>query len=275
MTLDLSKTLTEAFREQIETCVKEIGGTALVRFRAQDFVTETKGAQDFVSEVDRETELALIDALGTLVPKAGFLGEEFGGSAKGLSWVIDPIDGTSNFVRGIPLWCLSVALVLDGRPLAGVIYDPNAQEMYSAVLGLGTLLNGVPVSVAQTSQIDQALLGVSFSFRSETQTHVDVLQKLMTARGLYRFLGSGALGLAYCSVGRVDGFWEDWMMPWDVAAGLILVTEAGGTVSDFGSNNGWVDGNHIIVAAPGVAQAFAELTNIAFGASHRAAYRKL
>lgn len=265
MNIDPIEIATETLRDQLETCVKRVGQAALSRFQAQDFITETKGAQDFVSQVDRDTELALIDGLGAIVPDAGFLGEEFGGSATGLSWVIDPIDGTSNFVRGIPLWCLSVALVLDGRPLAGAIYDPNADEMYSAVLGLGTRLNGVPVRVSTTSQIDAALLGVSFSFKSKTQTHIDVLQNLMEARGLYRFLGSGALGLAYCAVGRVDGFWEDWMMPWDVAAGLILVTEAGGRVSDYGSNDGWSDGNHILVSAPGMAGAFSKLTGVACG----------
>lgn len=265
MKRDLSDITTEALREQLEASLKGIGQAALARFQSQDFVTETKGAQDFVSQVDRDTELALIDSLGAIVPGAGFLGEEFGGSAQGLSWIIDPIDGTSNFVRGIPLWCLSVALVLDGRPLAGAIYDPNANEMYSAVLGLGTRLNGVPAHVATTSQFDAALLGVSFSFKSKTQTHLAVLQQLLEARGLYRFLGSGALGLAYCAVGRVDGFWEDWMMPWDVAAGLILVTEAGGCVSDYGRHDGWSNGNHILVSAPHMADAFSKLTGLACG----------
>lgn len=255
-------TLDEHLRHALEACLRIVGGEALARFHARDFRTETKGAQDFVSQVDRDTEIALIAKLRDILPQAQFLGEEFGGSAAGLAWVIDPIDGTSNFVRGMPLWCLSVALVRDGVPLAGAVYDPNADEMFSAVKGGGTRLNGAPVHVAATDRADAALLGISFSFKSRPEAHHAVLRRLMAERGLYRFLGSGALGLAYCAAGRVDGFWEDWMMPWDVAAGLILVAEAGGWVSDYGAGEGWQNGNAILATSPAMAVTFGNITGM-------------
>jgi hypothetical protein len=153
----------------------------------------------------------------------------------------------------------------DGVPVAGAVYDPNADEMFSAIRGGGTRLNGLPVHVATTASIDAALLGLSFSFKSRPEAHHAVLRALMDARGLYRFLGSGALGLAYCAAGRVDGFWEDWMMPWDVAAGLILVTEAGGLVSDYAANDGWNAGNAILASSPAMAAAFGRITGLDAG----------
>lgn len=258
---DLPK-LDETLRDALEAALRMAGAMALERFRARDFSTETKGAQDFVSQVDRDTEAALTAMLRDILPQAGVLGEEFGGSADGLAWVIDPIDGTSNFVRGMPLWCLSVALVSKGVPLAGVIYDPNADEMFSAIKGGGTRLNGNPVTVSANDRADAALLGLSFSFKSRSEAHHAVLRRLMEQRGLYRFLGSGALGLAWCAAGRLDGFWEDWMMPWDVAAGLVLVTEAGGCVSDFGAGDGWQKGNAILATAPAMAATFGSITGM-------------
>lgn len=255
-----------ALRARVETAVRAAGMAALARFRARDFETETKGAQDFVSQVDRETEIALTRDLAAILPQAGFLGEEFGGEIGDLAWVIDPIDGTSNFVRGLPLWCISVGLVAQGQPVAGVIYDPNANEMFSALLGGGAQLNGAPIRSASTARMDAALLGISFSFKSRPAQHHAVLQALMDQRGLYRFLGSGALGLAYCAAGRLDAFWEDWMMPWDVAAGLILITESGAVVSDFGANAGWQKGNPILASAPQLAPAFSALTGVALAA---------
>jgi myo-inositol-1(or 4)-monophosphatase len=119
---------------------------------------------------------------------------------------------------------------------------------------------------ARTARMDAALLGISFSFKSRPAHHLAVLQALIDQRGVYRFLGSGALGLAYCAAGRVDAFWEDWMMPWDVAAGLILVAEAGGIVSDFGAQGGWQKGNHILASAPQLAPAFSAMTGVALPA---------
>lgn len=252
----------EALRDALEAALRLAGAMALTRFRARDFTTETKGAQDFVSQVDRDTEAALTALLRDILPQAGFLGEEFGGSAEGLAWIIDPIDGTSNFVRGLPLWCLSVALVARGVPLAGAVYDPNADEMFSAIKGGGTRLNGTPITVSTNDRPDAALLGISFSFKSRIEAHHGVLHRLMTQQGLYRFLGSGALGLAWCAAGRVDGFWEDWMMPWDVAAGLILVTEAGGCVSDYGAGDGWQKGNAILATSQAMAKTFEQITGL-------------
>ena len=252
----------DTLRHGLEATLRKAGALALERFQRRDFTTLSKGAQDFVSEVDRETETLLKQDLASLCPDAGFLGEEYGGKIEDLSWVIDPIDGTSNFVRGIPLWCLSVALVEKGRPVVGAIYDPNADEMFSAALNRGATLNGKPMAVSQAETADTAILGISFSFKSDPERHHAVLRRMMEKKGLYRFFGSGALALAYCAAGRTDGFWEDWMMPWDVAAGLILVSEAGGMVSDYCHGDGWEKGNAILASNRNLASMLSDVTGL-------------
>ena len=249
-------------REVVEAVVREAGEAALGRFRDRRFEVETKGPQDLVSEVDRETEAAIRARLVEAFPDTGFMGEEGGGRVDGLTWVVDPIDGTSNFVRGIPFWCLSVALVEEGRPVLGVVRDPCLGETFAAHRGGGAALNGQPISVSGTRTPDSAILGIGFSFKSSVARHQEVLAHLLAERTVYRFQGAGALTLAHCAAGRIDGFWEDHMMPWDVAAGLVLIAEAGGVVSDYAEGRGWVDGNRILASAPGLAGFFSAATGI-------------
>lgn len=242
--------------------LREAGGLAKARFAARDFVTETKGAQDFVSAVDRETEALIRARLQAACPDTGFLGEETGGAMGARTWVVDPIDGTSNFVRGLPFWCLSVALVEAGEPVLGAIYDPCQDELFTAIRGAGGHLNGRPLRVSAQDRPDGAILGLGFSFKSRVPWHRAVLDGLLREQALYRFFGSGALTIAHCAAGRIDGFWEDHMMPWDVAAGLVLAREAGAVLSDYGSGEGWRRGNAILIGTPGLAGFFSGVTGV-------------
>ncbi|MDA7430633.1 inositol monophosphatase family protein [Primorskyibacter aestuariivivens] len=251
----------------VENVIRKAGKKALDRFHARDFETETKGAQDFVSAVDRETEALIRNCLEATYPDTTFMGEETGGSIDGRTWVIDPIDGTSNYVRGVPFWCLSIALIEDGKAILGSIYDPCNDEMFSAWHGGGCHLNGKPVEVSDTMSADRAVLGVSFSFKSSAERHHSVLKALMDHKALYRFCGAGALTLAHCAVGRLDGFWEDHIMPWDVAAGIVLATEAGAHVSDYASNDGWRLGNEILVSTPSMTEFFVRATGVSLAAT--------
>jgi myo-inositol-1(or 4)-monophosphatase len=244
-----------------EAILREAGHIALARFQARAFTVETKGTQDFVSEVDRETEAFIRQRLAELFPEDGFLGEESGGGSHAQAlWVVDPIDGTSNFVRGNPFWCLSAGFIVDDTPAVGVIYDPCREELFGAHLGGGAWLNGAPIQVSETTEPAQAVLSIGFSLRTPLDRHQSVLGNLLAANGAYRMHGAGALALAQVAAGRADGFWEGFINSWDVAAGLVLVSEAGGYVSDFLDNNGLFDGNSILACTPHLTSFFAELT---------------
>ncbi|MCT4682560.1 MAG: inositol monophosphatase [Roseicyclus sp.] len=243
----------------VEATLAEAGQAALIRFRARDYEVNAKGRQDLVSDVDRETETALREALARAFPDTGFYGEESGGAVGDLTWVVDPIDGTSNFVRGVPHWCLSVGLLHRGRPVLGVIRDPNMNETFTGIAGAGARLNGQPIRVSAGRPLSEATLGLGFNLQSDRVRHAALIGRLLARDCLYRFMGSGALGLAWAAAGRTDGFWEERIMPWDVAAGLAIAEAAGACVSDYWSPECWAVGNSVLVASSGLAPAFAEL----------------
>ena len=243
----------------VAAVVNAAGQTALSRFRSRDFTVSAKGRQDLVSDVDRTTEASLRDALTNAFPYTTFLGEEGGGTVGDLAWVVDPIDGTSNFVRGMPHWCLSVGLLHLGRPVLGVIHDPNLNETFTGVVGTGAWLNGDPIRVGSARPLSEATLGIGFNLKADRARHAALIGKLISHDCLYRFMGSGALGLAWAAAGRTDGFWEERIMPWDVAAGLAIAEAAGAQVSDYWSPECWAVGNSVLVAAPELAPAFANL----------------
>ncbi len=243
----------------VEATLAEAGQAALIRFRARDYEVSAKGRQDLVSDVDRETETALRKALARVFPDTGFYGEESGGAVGDLTWVVDPIDGTSNFVRGLPHWCLWVGLLLRGRPVLGVIRDPSLGESFTGIAGVGAWLNGMPIKVAPARPMSEACLGLGFNLKSDRARHAALVGALLERDCLYRFSGSGALGLAWAAAGRTDGFWKERIMPWDVAAGLAIAEAAGAHVSDYWSPGCWSTGNAVLVAAPGLTDAFAEL----------------
>ena len=234
--------------------VREAGQAALERYRQRNSLTiERKGRQDFVSEADKACEEFVVGALHTAFPEDAFLGEEGGAQNTGgeATWIIDPIDGTSNFIAGIPVWCVSLGLVITRRPVLGVIYNPVTDELYAAQSGAGAFLNGRRIQVSSARSLDEARMGLGFSYRRPVKEHVDAVQRCLDAGCEYVRFGSGALGMAFAADGRLDGYYEAHINAWDVAAGLVLVAEAGGWCNDFfGPSNALAKGNAILAATP-------------------------
>ena len=219
--------------------------------RRASLPVEHKGLQDFVTEADRATEEMIVATLGRSFRTPSFLGEEGGRRKEGsLLWVIDPIDGTANFVRGVDHWCDSIGLMVDGVPVLGFIYDPIADEMYSAAAGGGAFMNGAPIRVSGASRVADALIEIGFSFRRPVAQHVKDAELVLDAGCEYRRFGSGALGLAYTAIGRIDGYFERHINLWDVAAGLVIVSEAGGRMNDFLAGNAIAEGSEILATTP-------------------------
>jgi myo-inositol-1(or 4)-monophosphatase len=250
-----------------QAIVREAGQQALAWYRQRDdLAVERKGPQDVVSKADRECEAAIIDSLRKLFPADGYLGEEHGrqNTGAGSVWVIDPIDGTSNFVRGIPFWSLSLGLIAGGEPVIGVIYNPVADELYAASKQAGARLNGRIIRVSATSRLDEARIGVGFSYRTPVDPHLQGLRGLLAAHCEYSRLGSGALGMALTADGRLDGYWEAHINIWDVAAGLCLVDEAGGWTSRFLTAEAMTSGNPILATTPLLSQALRSVLPIGY-----------
>lgn len=198
---------------------------------------ELKSLNNLVSFVDKQAEQQFVDGLSALLPEAGFIAEEGTGSPSsgGLNWIIDPLDGTTNYLHGVPVWCTSVALIQDNELLLGVICDPNYGETFSAYKGSGAFLNGSPIRCSAAQKLSDALLGTGFPYDDfgRQEAYMKLLAKLTReTRGLRR-PGSAAMDLAYVACGRFDGFYEYGLNPWDVAAGTLIVREAGGLVSAF------------------------------------------
>ncbi|MBX2982286.1 MAG: inositol monophosphatase [Flavobacteriales bacterium] len=223
--------------EQVTLLSKEIA--AFIReesHRFTDASVESKSLNNLVSYVDKVAEQRFVDGLRMIVPEAGFIAEEgTGEQVEGLNWVIDPLDGTTNFIHGVPCYCTSVALIKDGEIQLGVVLEVNRDECFSAWRGGGATMNGTPIAVSTRNQLQDSLLATGFpyddfGFESE---YMDLLRELMhRTRGIRR-LGSAAADLAYVACGRFEAFYEYGLNSWDVAAGVILVREAGGKVSGF------------------------------------------
>ncbi len=219
-----------------------------------------KGPADFVSTADRTAERALIAELTKVRPRFGFLveeGDEIVGADTSNRWIIDPLDGTTNFLHGIPHFAISIALERDGDLVAGVVYEPVHDEMYSAEKGGGAHLNGRRLRVSARRRLEESLFATGIPFKG-TRDHPSFLRQLeavmAVSAGVRRF-GSAALDLAYVAAGRYDGFWESGLQPWDMAAGIVLVREAGGFVSD-------LDGGHAMLKTGDILAANSQLHGI-------------
>ncbi len=239
---------------------REAGRTALAYFRNPDGLeVMAKGRQDFVSEADHAVEALIRERLQGLFPEDGFLGEESGAAIDpkdaGGIWVVDPIDGTTNFINRVPVWCVSIAYVHQSGIEVGVVYDPNADEMFAARRGHGAFCGEAPMSTSAADSLTQGTIGVGYSTRTPGATAVDSIRRLLDAGGIYQRNGSGALMLAYVGAGRLLGYLEAHINSWDCLAGVLLVREAGGWTNDFLANDGLLQGNPVIAAAPGVADA--------------------
>ena len=196
-----------------------------------------KGPGEFVSTADLKAERTLRAELARARPGYGLLFEESGetpGSDPRHRWIVDPLDGTTNFLHGIPHFAISIALERDGEIVAGLVYEPTRDEMYSAEKGLGAYVNDRRLRVSGRRRLGEAVIGTGMPYgsRAEDPSYADTLAAIMGASSGVRRMGSAALDLAYVAAGRYDGFWEFGLQPWDIAAGLLLVREAGGYVSD-------------------------------------------
>ncbi len=211
---------------------REAGTILLDRFGGPARGVDTKSTStDLVSDADREAERLITDAIHRRRPDDAVLGEEGAAAegASGLRWVIDPLDGTVNFLLGVPHWCVSVACEDEHGGLVGVVHDPNRGETFAAARGRGATLNGAPVRVADRADVDRALIATGFAYDPEARRRqaTELVRILPRVRDVRRF-GSAALDLAWVACGRYDGYYEWSMGPWDKAAGIVLVTEAGG-----------------------------------------------
>lgn len=232
--------------------VRQAGALAAGYYGRREALSITvKSLQDVVSEADIACEDLIVDSLTRAFPDDSFLGEERGLRKNGdATWVIDPIDGTANFVRGISFWCVSLGLLVGGEPVVGLIYDPVADELFSATRGGGAFLNDSPIRVSGETRLDRARLCIGFSYRRPVGPHAADVKRLLDAHCEYSRLGSGALGMAYTACGRFDGYWERHNNVWDVAAGLVLVAEAGGRCNDFLAGDALDNGNETLAASP-------------------------
>lgn len=252
--------------EHVELVIKKAGEQALSYFRNRDQLTvETKAdPQDVVSIADRNVEITIIEGIKGCFPDDGFLGEEQGISqgTNNYLWVIDPIDGTSCFLNGMHSWCISVALMIDDRIALGLVFDPNTDELFSAVAGRGCFLNGKSVKTQDVSSVKDGVMGVGTSHRVPASLCVNFLEGLLGAGGMFIRNGSGALMLAYVAAGRLIGYFEPHINSWDCLAGLILVNEAGGWTNQFLDENGILDGNEILVCAKGLEYQLKQLAGV-------------
>jgi len=226
-------------------------GSIILRYmnRLDSVDVVEKQRMDFVSEVDRMAEAEIIRELKRAYPRHAFLGEESGLTGKGhLMWVIDPLDGTHNYLRGIPHFCVSIALLDHGEPVYGVIYDPLRDELFTASKGDGAYLNDRRMRVSKREALDGAMFATGFPYRQREHLEAqwDLTRALLTRAEDLRRTGSAALDLAYTAAGRFDAYFEIGLKPWDLAAGCLLVREAGGTFCDFAGRDGLPDSGNII-----------------------------
>jgi myo-inositol-1(or 4)-monophosphatase len=224
--------------------------------------TSMKGRHDEVTEMDREVERFIRAAIARRFPGDDVLGEEEGGTTSDRLWIIDPIDGTANFARGIPHYCVSIAYADRGEPVVGVIFDPSHDALYSAARGDGSWRNNTRMSVSSVDAMTSATVECGWSTRRTTGDYVALVSRVMDAGCAIRRAGSGALGLVDVAAGRVESYCELHINSWDCAAGLLLVTEAGGRVNNFFAGDGMMKGNPVFASNAALAASLSEVIGI-------------
>ena len=223
--------------------------------RLDGLAIHTKDRNDFVTEVDQKAEQEIIYTLRKAFPDHGILAEESGlREGNDYQWIIDPLDGTTNFLHGFPQFAVSIALRHKGRLEHGVVYDPLRQELFTATRGAGAMLNDRRLRVTKRNSLDGALLGTGFPFKSQQhlETYLDMFRALFPNTAGIRRPGSAALDLAYVAAGRLDGFWEIGLNIWDMAAGVLLIQEAGGISSDFLGGHNHLESGNLVAGNPKV-----------------------
>lgn len=216
---------------------------------------ETKGANDFVTSVDKDAENTIVEIIRKSYPDHTIIGEECGllqGKDDDYQWIIDPLDGTNNFVKGIPHYAVSIALKVKGKIDQAVVYDPIRGELFSASRGKGAQLNGFRIRVNQHRELAGTILATGFPFKHKqhTNAYMEMFKVLFGKTADMRRTGSAALDLAYVAAGRIDGFFEIGLKPWDTAAGELLVIEAGGLVTDFVGGHNHVNSGNVVAGSP-------------------------
>lgn len=220
-----------------------------------------KQRNDYVTEVDRDAEAAIIETLLKAYPSHSILGEESGHAPRRNDetlatadniWIIDPLDGTTNFIHGMPQYAVSIALMQKGVLTQGVIYDPSRDELFTATRGSGAFLNSRRIRVSRRARIDEALIGTGFPFKKidAFDEYLRMFRAVTERTAGVRRPGAAALDLAYVAAGRYDGFFEFGLAPWDIAAGALLVLEAGGLIGDFAGEQGYMDNEQVVAGNP-------------------------
>jgi myo-inositol-1(or 4)-monophosphatase len=239
---------------------RDAGALAARYFRHEiDYEVESKGPQDWVSVADRAVEAHIRAALARAFPGDAMLGEETGGSVGERTWVVDPIDGTQNFVHGMRYWCVSIAFLADGVREIGAIHDPSQDELFWAQRGEGAWCGASRLAVSGCTALDRALVAAGYVPRHPLAAHLATRAALFGAGASVKDMGAGALMLAHVAAGRFDAFIEPHMHPWDALAGLTLVEEAGGRVLPYPGPGGLAAGGRVIAATPGIYAALAGL----------------
>jgi myo-inositol-1(or 4)-monophosphatase len=263
---DRSRIDVNTIHPMLNTAVKaarRAGGVINRATRNLDVLTvRAKGANDFVSEVDQEAERAIVETLRGAYPEHAILAEESGASGRSdYVWIVDPLDGTTNFLHGFPQYAVSIALTHRGVLTQAVVYDPNRNDLFTASRGRGAFLNDHRIRVSRRARVSDALIGTGFPFRQfkHIDPYLAILRELMQQAPGVRRAGAAALDLAYVAAGRLDGFWEFGLAPWDIAAGALLVIEAGGLVGDLEGNDGYMESGNLIAGTPKV---FAQMVQL-------------
>ena len=240
-------------------------GSVLIRKmnNLDKLTVEQKGRNDYVSDADTAAEQTVIDCIFKHYPEHAIHAEESGiqGDSETV-WIIDPLDGTTNFLHGFPVFAVSIGVQVNGRMEHGVVYDPLRQELFTASRGQGAQLDGRRIRVSGLTQIERALVGTGFPFRQgdeEIEPYLHMLQKILVNTSGVRRPGAAALDLAYVAAGRLDGFWETGLSPWDLAAGSLLIREAGGIVSGLDGSESFLESGHVLCGTPKIYAALAKL----------------
>lgn len=247
-----------------------LGGDVLRRnfMAAEPLGISDKGMNDFVTRVDREAEAAILSLLRARHPTHGFLAEE-SAAAPGVDaeWIVDPLDGTTNYIHRYPFFAVSVAARVEGEVVAGAVYDPCKDELFAASRGGGATLNGSPIRVSACEALSRSLLVTGFPFRSldRLPRFLASLEALIRTSSGVRRDGSASLDCCYVACGRLDGFWECGLSAWDIAAGSLLVEEAGGLVTDFQGRRGYLESGDIVTSTPAIHAPLLSAVRDAFG----------
>lgn len=240
-------------------------GDSAARFfnRGDRLDVRAKAHNDFVTQVDHAAEEIIIETIRDRYPDHAFLAEESGERGRGDHvWIIDPLDGTTNFMHGFPVFAVSIALRVRGKLEVGVVYDPMRQELFTTLRGQGAQLDGRRIRASIRKDLDAALIGTGFPYRSNAEyidTYLGMLKRVMGATAGVRRPGAAALDLAYVAAGRLDGFWEYGLQPWDMAAGVLMAQEAGAIVSELENRDDYMATGNIVAGSPKIHDALKAL----------------